>query len=156
MSSNGRCFDIGIATRGALQRFQRDGNPLAGSTDPNSAGNGCIMRLAPVPIRYMDQPEEAIRLSEEQARTTHQAPECLGASRLFGSSWCEPFSEKPRTRRSHPMPWPASCRPSWRPSARAATAAKAEIPFGAPAMWSTAWKRRCGALPKPTTSGIAS
>ena len=84
MSSNGRCFDIGIATRGALQRFQRDGNPLAGSTDPNSAGNGCIMRLAPIPIRYMNEPQLAVRYSEEQARTTHQAPECLGASRLFG------------------------------------------------------------------------
>ena len=84
MSSNGRCFDIGIATRGALQRFQRDGNPLAGSTDPHSAGNGRLMRLAPVPIRYLDQPEQAVCLSEEQARTTHQAPECLGASRLFG------------------------------------------------------------------------
>ena len=84
MSSNGRCFDIGIATRGALQRFQRNGNPLAGSSDPQSAGNGCIMRLAPVPIRYIDQPEDAVRYSEEQARTTHQAPECLAASRLFG------------------------------------------------------------------------
>ena len=84
MSSNGRCFDIGIATRAALQRFQRNANPLAGSTDPSSAGNGCLMRLAPVPIRYLDQPEEAVRLSEEQARTTHQASECLGASRLFG------------------------------------------------------------------------
>jgi len=84
MSSNGRCFDIGIATRGALQRFQRHGNPLAGSTDPKSAGNGCLMRLAPVPIRYADQPELAVRYSEEQAKTTHQAPECLAASRLFG------------------------------------------------------------------------
>ena len=84
MSSNGRCFDIGIATRGALQRFQRSKNPLAGSTDPNSAGNGCIMRLAPVPIRYGNQPTLAVRYCEEQARTTHQAPECLGASRLFG------------------------------------------------------------------------
>ena len=84
MSSNGRCFDIGIATRGALQRFERSANPLAGSTDPNSAGNGCIMRLAPVPIRYMDQPELAVRYSAEQAQTTHQAPECLAASRLFG------------------------------------------------------------------------
>ena len=26
----------------------------------------------------------AVNLSEEQARTTHQAPECLAASRLFG------------------------------------------------------------------------
>lgn len=84
MSSNGRCFDIGIATRGALQRFRRNGNPLAGSTDPQSAGNGCIMRLAPVPIRYRHQPAEAVRCSEEQAKTTHQAPECLAASRLFG------------------------------------------------------------------------
>lgn len=84
MSSNGRCFDIGIATRGALQRFQRDGDPLAGSTDPHSAGNGCIMRLAPVPIRYVDQPELAVRYSGEQARTTHRAPECLAASRMFG------------------------------------------------------------------------
>ena len=71
MSSNGRCFDIGIATRGALKRFQQNANPLAGSTDPNSAGNGCIMRLAPIPIRYVNQPEEAVRYSEEQARTTH-------------------------------------------------------------------------------------
>jgi len=84
MSSNGRCFDIGIATRGALERFARSGNPLAGSTDPNSAGNGCLMRLAPVPIRYADQPQLAVRYCEEQARTTHQAPECLAASRLFG------------------------------------------------------------------------
>jgi ADP-ribosyl-[dinitrogen reductase] hydrolase len=84
MSSTGRCFDIGIATRGALQRFQRTGKPLAGSTDPNSAGNGCIMRLVPVPIRYGHQPELAVQYSEEQARTTHQAPECLAASRLFG------------------------------------------------------------------------
>ena len=84
MSSTGRCFDIGIATRSALQRFQRNGDPLAGSTDPQSAGNGCIMRLAPVPIRYVNQPELAVRYCEEQAKTTHRAPECLAASRLFG------------------------------------------------------------------------
>jgi ADP-ribosyl-[dinitrogen reductase] hydrolase len=96
MSSNGRCFDIGIATRGALQRFKRDGDPLAGSTDPHSAGNGCIMRLAPIPIRYMDQPELAVRYSAEQARTTHQAPECLGASRLFGELLVRALQGKPK------------------------------------------------------------
>jgi len=96
MSSNGRCFDIGIATRAALQRFQRDGNPLAGSTDPHSAGNGCLMRLAPIPIRYVDQPEQAVRLSEEQARTTHQAPECLAASRLFGELLVRALQGKPK------------------------------------------------------------
>jgi len=84
MSSNGRCFDIGIATREALSRFISSGNPEAGSTNPRSAGNGCIMRLAPVPIMYADNHEEAARLSAEQSKTTHGATECIEASQLFG------------------------------------------------------------------------
>jgi ADP-ribosyl-[dinitrogen reductase] hydrolase len=84
MSSNGRCFDIGIATREALSRFISSGNPEAGSTNPRSAGNGCIMRLAPVPIMYADNPDEVARLSAEQSKTTHGATECIEASQLFG------------------------------------------------------------------------
>ncbi len=84
MSSNGVCFDIGVATRGALREFEKTGNPCAGSLDPHSAGNGCLMRLAPVPIFFMDDAANAVFHSQEQARTTHQAPECLSASRLFG------------------------------------------------------------------------
>jgi ADP-ribosyl-[dinitrogen reductase] hydrolase len=84
MSSNGRCFDIGIATSQALSQFEANGNPEAGSTHPRSAGNGCIMRLAPVPIMFVDQPEKASSLSAEQSKTTHGAAECIDASRLFG------------------------------------------------------------------------
>ena len=83
MSSNGRCFDIGMATSSALERFRRTGNPVAGSRSPDSAGNGSIMRLAPVPIHYLDTPELAIEKSAAQSTTTHQAPECLGACRLL-------------------------------------------------------------------------
>jgi ADP-ribosyl-[dinitrogen reductase] hydrolase len=83
MSSNGKCFDIGNATSDALERFRHSGDPLAGSTRPDSAGNGSIMRLAPVPIYFQDTPEEAIRMSCRQSRTTHQAPECIAACRLF-------------------------------------------------------------------------
>ena len=83
LSSNGRSFDIGVATSAALERFRRTGNPVAGSRDPDSAGNGSIMRLAPVPIHYLDTPEQAIALSAVQSGTTHQAPECLGACRLL-------------------------------------------------------------------------
>src|SRR5687767_4800780 len=39
MSSNGRCFDIGNTVSAALRHFQRSGEPLAGSTEPNTAGN---------------------------------------------------------------------------------------------------------------------
>lgn len=84
MSSNGRCFDIGITTHEALSLFISSGNPEAGSTNPRSAGNGCIMRLAPVPIMYVDNPEKAARLSAEQSKTTHGATECIEASQLFG------------------------------------------------------------------------
>jgi len=82
-SSTGVCFDIGNATAAALDAFKRTGNAIAGSSDPHSAGNGCIMRLAPVPIHYLDTPDLAIHLSEEQSRTTHQAAECLMACRLL-------------------------------------------------------------------------
>jgi ADP-ribosyl-[dinitrogen reductase] hydrolase len=52
LSSTGRCFDIGLAVRESLARFQRSGNPFSGRPDPQSAGNGCIMRLAPVPMFF--------------------------------------------------------------------------------------------------------
>ena len=84
MSSNGRCFDIGNATSDALDEFIHNGTVLAGSTDPDDAGNGSIMRLAPVPIHYLNTPEVALERCVEQSRTTHQAPECLMACRLLG------------------------------------------------------------------------
>lgn len=84
LSSTGECFDIGNATYDALKAFKRTGNPFAGSTDPDTAGNGSIMRLAPIPIHYLDTPNLALHLCEEQSKTTHQAPECLMACRLLG------------------------------------------------------------------------
>lgn len=84
LSSNGRCFDVGNATYDALMAFRRTGQAHAGSFDPDSAGNGSIMRLVPVPIYYLDTPELALDLCEEQSRTTHQSPECLMACRLLG------------------------------------------------------------------------
>ncbi len=96
LSSNGRCFDIGMATSSALERFRRTGNPVAGSRDPGSAGNGSIMRLAPVPIHYLDTPEQAIAMSAAQSTTTHQAPECLEACRLLGEVLVRALQGKPK------------------------------------------------------------
>jgi ADP-ribosylglycohydrolase len=75
MSSTGSCFDIGNTTRAALHRFERDDEPFAGSTDPRSAGNGSIMRLAPVPIYYHHDPRAAISYAADSSRTTHAAAE---------------------------------------------------------------------------------
>lgn len=87
-SVNGRCFDIGTTTRAALSDFSRTDDPWnCASRSEQANGNGSIMRLAPVPIRYADfYPEridELARLAEESSLTTHACPQCLSACRLF-------------------------------------------------------------------------
>ena len=82
-SSTGTCFDIGMATRAAIQNFLRSGEALAGSTDPHSAGNGSLMRLAPVAMRYCGDEALVQEMAALSSRTTHGAAECLDACRLF-------------------------------------------------------------------------
>ncbi|MCZ6784947.1 MAG: ADP-ribosylglycohydrolase family protein [Proteobacteria bacterium] len=84
LSSNGRCFDIGDTVRGALRRFEESGEPLSGSTDADSAGNGSIMRLAPAPMFFAPDAAAAVKHSAESSRTTHGSQETVDACRLFG------------------------------------------------------------------------
>jgi ADP-ribosyl-[dinitrogen reductase] hydrolase len=88
LSSTGRCFDIGNSVRSALERFRHDGNPYAGSSDPNTAGNGCIMRLAPIPMFFCSDLGKMERFAADSARTTHGASECIDACRLFARMIC--------------------------------------------------------------------
>ena len=83
LSSTGHCFDIGNATSSALHRFERTGEPLSGSTDPHSAGNGSLMRLAPIPMFYYPNAEQAVFNASDSSRTTHGADECLDACSLY-------------------------------------------------------------------------
>jgi len=87
-SVNGTCFDVGISTRTALLRFEAGRDALASaSKDPQSCGNGAIMRLAPVPIRFVDCfPEHLGTLSlhaEESSLPTHASPICRSACRYL-------------------------------------------------------------------------
>ncbi len=84
LSSTGSCFDIGNTVRMALSRFQETHEPYCGSTDPMSAGNGSIMRLAPVPLFYARNPREAIDRAGESSRTTHGAQTAVDACRYLG------------------------------------------------------------------------
>ena len=83
LSSNGELFDIGITTRDALVRFEETGERYPGSTDPNAAGNGSLMRLAPVPLFYAMDPAEAIERAAESSRTTHGAQAAVDACRYY-------------------------------------------------------------------------
>jgi ADP-ribosylglycohydrolase len=84
LSSNGLVFDIGATVRAALKKFDAFHYPLCGSTDPWSAGNGSLMRLAPVPLFYVQRPLEAIERSGESSSTTHGATSAVDACRYFG------------------------------------------------------------------------
>lgn len=82
-SSTGRCFDIGIATSAALNRFLRNGDPWAGSVEARSAGNGSLMRLAPVAMFYAGDEAAVQEMAALSSRTTHGAEECIEACRVF-------------------------------------------------------------------------
>jgi len=84
LSSTGTCFDIGTTVSCALRRYLDTGEPLAGSTDPRTAGNGSLMRLAPVPLFFARNPAAAVEMSAESSRTTHGARTCIDACRYFG------------------------------------------------------------------------
>ncbi len=83
MSSNGICFDIGLTTRNALNDFGDLGDPYQGETSPHAAGNGSLMRLAPVPMYYAKDMEQAIVKAGDSSRTTHGATTCIDACRLY-------------------------------------------------------------------------
>ena len=89
LSRNGRCFDVGMPVRRALDRFKATDQPFCGSVDPQSAGNGCLMRLAPIPMFFHADRNLCIAMSGESARTTHATTECIEASQLFGAMLCK-------------------------------------------------------------------
>jgi ADP-ribosyl-[dinitrogen reductase] hydrolase len=96
LSSTGRCFDIGRTVSGALARYRRSGNPLAGSVDPWAAGNGCIMRLAPVPIFFCPDEAAAVDRAADSCRATHGATECVESTKLFAAALVRALSGAPK------------------------------------------------------------
>ena len=85
LSSTGECFDIGGTTSSALTRFENGGDPYAGIDAPNTAGNGSIMRLAPVPLFFAEDPEKGIKMAAESSLTTHGAETCVDACRYLAA-----------------------------------------------------------------------
>ncbi|HEY9909465.1 MAG TPA: ADP-ribosylglycohydrolase family protein [Thermosynechococcaceae cyanobacterium] len=83
LSSTGTCFDIGNTVRQALERYKASQDPFSGSTAANTAGNGSLMRLAPVPMFYFPDRDRALHFAAESSRTTHGAVECVEACQLF-------------------------------------------------------------------------
>lgn len=85
MSSIGKCFDIGITCSAALRQFKTTGEPYSGIGDEYSAGNGSLMRLAPIPIAYRNNTDDLVKFAELSSKTTHGDKRCIDCCRLFAT-----------------------------------------------------------------------
>ena len=104
-SCTGSCFDIGVTTRSALARFERSSDPYAGSPDPDAAGNGSLMRLAPAALRHLHDADAARRLAAAQSRTTHAAPQAMEACAFFTDLLREAVLGRPKAQVLAARPW---------------------------------------------------
>jgi ADP-ribosylglycohydrolase len=96
MSSTGSNFDIGGTVQTALTAFELAGDPFSGSTDPQSAGNGSLMRLAPVPMFYAADAGKAISRAADSSRTTHGTTEAVDACRYFSGQVIGALQGRPK------------------------------------------------------------
>ncbi|MEZ5305206.1 MAG: ADP-ribosylglycohydrolase family protein, partial [Verrucomicrobiales bacterium] len=71
---HGDVFDIGIATRQAVGRLAEGCAPEdAGGEGEYSNGNGSVMRILPVALRYWNRPDPAVAdLAARASRLTHR------------------------------------------------------------------------------------
>ena len=162
LSSTGRCFDIGGTTREALVRFERTGEPYSGPTDAMSAGNGSLMRLAPVPMFFAGDAREAIDRSADSSRTTHGAVEAVDACRYFAGLLVGALGgvDKQTLLSEHYSPveglWDeAPLAPKIAAIAEGSFKHKQPPRSAEPATWWTPWRRSCGPSSTQRTSGRA-
>ena len=124
-SCTGECFDIGTTTHQALSRFQRTGDPIAGSTDPRSAGNGSLMRLAPVVIYWHSDRAQALEAARAQSVTTHGTRAAVEACAFFAGLLVDAIHGQPKPTLLAARSWPAEpavdsiASGSWRTKLRA-------------------------------------
>jgi ADP-ribosylglycohydrolase len=98
----GRCFDIGNATRAAIERYISTGLAGAGSEAGDTAGNASLVRLAPLAIRTANNVERARYLAVKQSRATHATVECLDACSLFVSYLVDALNGADKTAATRP------------------------------------------------------
>ena len=97
LSSTGTCFDVGDTVHAALSEFERTGEPYSGSSDPFTAGNGSIMRLAPVVLFAFPRADRIDALAADSSRTTHAAPEAVAGCRMLARYLCAALQGMPKS-----------------------------------------------------------
>ena len=92
-SATGKCFDVGATTRMALEDWRDKGSveeqilyPFNPPSGDFSAGNGSLMRLAPIPMFYYNNINEGMYRSRQSSQlTTHGSPEAYLSCQVFSA-----------------------------------------------------------------------
>ena len=143
--------------RAAAIRARRQ--PLRRRDPSRAGGNGSLMRLAPIPLAFANDPTEAMRLAGEmsqddprRSRAGGRLPLLRGADpgraarRAQGTAPCSPLQPVLVSGRAKPL-----ARGSTRsPPARSRSGNPRRS--AGPAMWSMPWRRRSGRSGAPTPS----
>lgn len=78
--------DIGLTTRAAIDALRRGidwreaGTHVSGFVSGNAAGNGAVMRCAPIALRFRGEKHRLIMASRDTARITHADRRCQSAA----------------------------------------------------------------------------
>lgn len=96
MSTRPHAFGMGKTVANALMRYRRTGEPLAGATDPKTAGNGSLTRLAPVVLWFHPDIEATVEHAARSSLTTHAAPEAVDCCRLLAVVICNALAGQPK------------------------------------------------------------
>ncbi|MDA1312108.1 MAG: ADP-ribosylglycohydrolase family protein [Acidobacteria bacterium] len=82
LSSNGRAFGAGRTVLTAIERHE-SGGPAAGAGDAESAGNGSLARLAPIPMYLLHDGARTKELAARMCQTTDEAVDAVDACRYM-------------------------------------------------------------------------
>lgn len=86
-SSTGQCFDIGNTIRSALNHFLKTGDVIANTSAENCAGNGSLMRLAPISIFYSPLKnvplDTVLEKAKQSSETTHSNQVAIEACQIM-------------------------------------------------------------------------
>lgn len=78
-----RSVGLGGNIGASLEEFKALQTPYTTSGNPNTSGNGSLMRNGPVSVCYSKTPEMGMRVAYNQSKTTHQGTEAAECARLL-------------------------------------------------------------------------
>ena len=83
-TTRGKAIGIGKQTFKVLLNYRKNGDLVSPFTASKYSGNGALMRLGPVAIKYYYSLNLTQKYAEQSAVTTHSSAESLQTARLFG------------------------------------------------------------------------